>query len=281
MAYTLPNIGVIRADKGGKNRYIHRQVKLTLNGSGAANAMVNIPVPGRLIAVQYGVPNATDSLGVVGDGLTNGALTILAETSAGVTVFTAADISTEVVRPTPVGTTAIDEGAAATAATDGFSGGFPVRGGVYVAVASGTAAEVVQVDLWFRLCTYVKGELVSQSGADGSGAVTQTVRIGNAGVLAAIALDYQNMPATTDISIKADTSNGPVLFINHATGSNTDQAPTLIGGPGMDEAAAASAATDGTECGSAFKTGLYIAVAQADAFTSSNEKIIYELWIDD
>jgi hypothetical protein len=275
-----------------KNRYIHRQVIMTVGAgfdpatgttaaTGTAAASVSIPCPGRLVSVQYGVPHATDHYGVVGNGLTNGALAIKAETVAGVNVYAESDISAELIVPTPVGTTAIAEDAAATAATDGFSGGFPIRGGVYLGITGATDAEVVQIDMWFRLCTYVKGDLVAQSGVDGAGIVLRTIKLGNAGVLAAWSLDYQNTPSTADVIVRADSTNGPILVRNHATGSQTDQAPKLIGMAGVDEAGNASAATDGTECGSAFKSALYIDVAQTDAFTSSDEKIVYELWIDD
>ena len=277
MAYTLPNHGIIRADQFGKNRVIHRRVRLVLDGSGAASTTLHTP-PGRLVSVMYGAPDATESMDV-GAALTNGALVIKAETTAGVQIFTDADLSSVPTRPLALGTTAKDEGNAATAATDGFSGGFPVRGGVFISVASGTEAEVLVVDLYFKLCTYVNGELVSQSGADGSGAQTHFVRIGNAGALVAVALDYQNMPVTTDVTLRADSANGPSLFA--AANNNTDIAPTLIGAPGADEGVAASAATDGTECPNFFKKGVHITMAQADAFTSGNEKIVYEFWIDD
>ena len=289
---TKPNTGIMRPWDYSKNRYIHRQVKLTIGagtdpstgavyGTGTTGGGVSIPCPGRLVAVQYGVPHATDHYGVVANGLTNGALAIKADTVAGVDIYAESDISAELIVPTPVGTTAIAEDAAATAATDGFSGGFPVRAGVRCEITGATDAEIVQIDMWFRLCTYVKGDLVAQSGADGSGVVTRTIPLGNAGVLAAWSLDYQNTPSTADVIVRADSTNGPILVRNHATGSQTDQAPRLIGMAGVDEAGNASAATDGTECGSAFKSGLYIDVAQTDAFTSSNEKIVYELWIDD
>ena len=61
-------------------------------------------------------------------------IVIKADSSTGATIFTAANTATDIV-PRPVGTTSLDEGGAATAATDGFSGGFPVRGGVYIDVA--------------------------------------------------------------------------------------------------------------------------------------------------
>lgn len=279
MAYTLPNTGIIRPWDHSKNRYIHRQLRLTVpNPTATVTGSVSIPCPGRLVAIMYGAPNTTESLGV-GGALTSGALTIKAETTAGVQIWTDADLSSVSTKPIPVGTTAYDEAKNATAATDGFSGGFPVRQGIFASLATGTADEVLVIDMWFRLCTWVKGELVSQSGADGAGVQTKLVRLGNAGVLSALALDFQNMPATTDITIYADSANGPALFT--LTSSNTDIAPSLLGSVGADEGSAASAATDGTECGNGFKTGLYIDVAQADAFTSGNEKVVYEFWIDD
>lgn len=279
MAYTLPNTGIIRPWSRSRNRYIHRQLRLTVpNPTATVEGSVSIPCPGRLIAISYSGPNATESLGV-GAALTSGALTLKAETTAGVQIFTDAALSSVSTIPSSVGTTAKDEGNAATAATDGFSGGFPVRQGVFASLASGTADEVLVIDMWFRLCTWVKLNLSSQSGADGSGVVTRSVPLGNAGVLSAIAIDYQNMPVTTDIVVYADSANGPALFTN--TSSSTDLAPTLLGNPGIDEAVNVTAATDGTECGLAFKKGLYIDVAQADAFTTGNEVIVMELWIDD
>lgn len=287
MAYTLPNTGIIRPWTKSKNRYIHRRAQLTVGGSGqgggstgTASDVVSIPSPGRLIAVTYGKQNLTDSLSGAPVAATSGALTLKAETTAGVQIFTDADISSvPTTPPLPVGTTAVDEGGAATAATDAFSGGFPVRQGVHAAISSGTDTEVIYVDLWFRLCTWFKLELSSQSGADGAGAVTRALNLGNAGTLAALAIDYQNMPATTDILIKADNTNGTTLFTR--TSSNTDLAPSLLGRPGGDEAINASAATDGTESAYCFKRGLFFSVAEADAFTTGNEKIVIEGWIDD
>lgn len=280
MAYTVPNAGIIRPWNYSKNRYIHRTVMLTCpTPTATIEQAVSIPCPGRLVAVMYGDDNRTDRYDF-GTTLTSGALTIKADTADGAQIFTDADVSSTVsVRPNAIGTTAGDETNAATAATDGFSGGFPVRGGAYVSFTSGTAGEILIVDMWFRLCTYVKTSLSSASGSDGSGIMTKTINLNNAGVLSAVAVDYQNMPATTDILVKGDTTNGPVLWGNAS--SATDIAPTLVGGPALDEAIAAGAATDGTESGNAFMRGLFVDVAQADAFTTGDEQIIMEFWIDD
>lgn len=277
MAYTTPPYGVVRSWRHGRSRIVHRRAQMTVAADGTATAHVVVP-PSRLVAVQYGQKDADNHLEPQ-IAATSGALTVKADSADGVQIFTDADLSSVVAVPTPVGTTSLDEGSAATAATDGFSGGFPVRGGAYLSVASGTEGEVIAVDMWFKLQTYVRTVLIAQSGADGSGADNRTIRLGNPGVLTAIAIDYQNTPNTADLTIKADISTGPVLFSR--ADSNTDLGPTLIGSPGIDEAGAASAATDGTECGRAFKGAIYIAVAQTDAFTQGNEKTIVELWIDD
>jgi hypothetical protein len=283
MAYTVPNTGIIRPWTQRQRRYVHRKMQLTVGGTGkgggattTASDTISIPSPGRLVAIRYGAPAA---IGVAGAVLTSGALVLKAETTAGAQIFTDADLSSVPTLPLPIGTTALDEGAAATAATDGFSGGFPVRGGVFGSITSGTDTEVCDVDMTFRLCTYVKLDLVAQSGADGSGVVTRLVDLGGPGVLAAIAVDYQNTPATADILIKADSTDG--MTLHSRASSQTDIAPRLLGSPGADEAINASAATDGTECGLAFQRGLFVDVAQSDAFTSGNERIILEMWIDD
>ena len=167
----------------------------------------------------------------------------------------------------------------ATAATDAFSGGFPVRGGVFGSIATGTDGEVCFVDMWFRLCTWFKISLSSQSGADGAGVVTRAVNFGNAGSLAAIAIDYQNMPTTTDILIKADNTNGTTLFTG--TSSRTRTSRLRSGSPGYGRGHQRLAATDGTEGANVFKQGLFFSVAEADAFTTGNELILIEGWVDD
>ncbi len=285
MAYTTPNIGIIRPWDHSRNRYVHRRVTLTVGGSGkgggttgTASDTVSIPCPGRLIAVAYGLQGAG---GIPENGVTSGTLVLKAETTAGAQIISHASLYTEQLTPAAVGTTAYDEGRAATAATDGFSGGFPVRSGVFASISSGTDTEIITVDLYFRLCTYVKLDLVAQSGADGTGAVTRTVPLGNSGVLAALAMDFQNIDSgtTADVVVKADSTGGATLFTS--TDSVTDLAPSLIGGAGVDEAKNVTAATDGTECGNAFRSGLFFSVAQSDIFTTGNERIIVECWIDD
>lgn len=275
MAYTLPSN---RVQKRRGPRTVHRRAKFTLDGSGAGEQTIAIPCPGRLIGLRYGTPAATNAGALT--ALTSGALTIKADTTAGAQVFTDADLSSVNGVMTPVGTTSVDEGRAATAATDAFSGGFPVRQGVHVAVASGTAAEVFECDMWFALDSYIQFDLVSTSGADGAGTATEIIRWGGAGNLVALALDFQNQPATTDIIVYADeVTTGAALF--SGANSATDLAPSLLGRPGADEAAAASAATDGTQAANCFMNSLVVLMTGADAFTSGDEKVVCEFWIQD
>jgi hypothetical protein len=253
---------------GKRPRYVWRDVTTTpvgSNGSAAATAQVGIPHPGRLIAIKT-TASATQA----------GTLVIKRDTTDGVQIWTDGDISSDVAL-SPVGTTNIAEDAAAAAATDGFSGGFPVVSGVHLTYASANAVAHT-VRMLFRLCTYAVVDLVAQSGADGSGVVTKFLNLGGPGVLTALQVDYQNEPSTTDILIKADSTDGDTLFTR--TSSLTDIAPKLLGSPGVDEAINVTAATDGTEAGSGFHRGLFFDVAQANAFTSSDERIIIEIWAD-
>lgn len=276
MAYTTPNTGLIRPWNRRKNRYVHRKATLTVVGT-TASATISVPGPGRLVAIQYGKQSTGPE---VYAAATSGVLTIKAESTNGVQIFTDGDLTSVQDGPVPVGTTAVDEGRAATAATDGFSGGFPIREGVFVAISSGTATEVIVVDMLFRLCTYAKVAL-HPTGSAGSATDTVTVDLGNAGVLAALAIDFgASVPATADVTIFADDATaGTALFTS--TNSATDLAPSLLGAPGKDEAINATAATDGTECGNMFKRKLIVKIAQGDPFTTAGNDTTLELWIDD
>lgn len=274
------NKGIVKHRKGRK--YVHRQLALTVDSGGAARGQVSVPGPARLIGVRYGKFDTTHTK--ARSAATSGALTVYADyadgSNTGRQIFTDADLSSVNGSIIPVGTAAMDESeTGATAATDAFSGGFPVRRGAGAVIASGTEAEVIYVDFLFRMCSYARFDLISQSGADGSGAQTTVINWGGPGVLAAAAFDYQNMPATTDIVVYADAADGLVLCTD--TNNATDIAPKLLGRPGADEAAAATAATDGTEAANFFQRSLHVTMAQADAFTSGDEKVVCEFWIDD
>lgn len=119
---------------------------------------------------------------------------------------------------------------------------------------------------------------VRPAGVDGSAVATMTVNINHPGFIRAIGIDYQNQPATTDILIKADTTAGVTLFTR--TSSNTDLPLTPVAMPGMDEAGAATAATDVGSGGFPFKRNLFIDIAQGDGQTSGNEAIVFDFLIE-
>jgi hypothetical protein len=123
-----------------------------------------------------------------------------------------------------------------------------------------------------------KSITVAPVGADGSAVATATILAGQAGFVRAIAIDYQNQPTTTDILIKDSTTSGATLFTR--TSSNTDLALTPVAMPGIDEAGAATAATDVGSGGWPFLRGLFIDVAQGDGQTSGNEKIVFTFLIE-
>jgi hypothetical protein len=54
-----------------------------------------------------------------------------------------------------------------------------------------------------------------------------------------------------------------------------------LGRPALDEVNTAAFTVDGVEGGSCFRRGLFIDMAQADIFTTGDETIIVELWIDE
>jgi hypothetical protein len=205
---------------------------------------------------------------------------VKADNFDGATINTRTNTATDLAL-SPVGTTAVDEARGATAATDAFSGGFPIRKGIFIDVAQGdgqtSGDELIIFDFWIEVDTYVCVDLVAQAGADGTGTVTRFVDMHGAGNLVAVAIDYQNTPATADLLIKADSTSGTTLFT--VANSQTDLAPSLLGRPGADEAGAATAATDGTQAGNVFKRGLFLDLAQTDIFTGGNEHTFVEMWV--
>jgi hypothetical protein len=266
---------VRRSDKLYMNpRVIHRAVTLTPAGSaGAAVAEVFVPTPpGRVthVAIDYvGTAAATTDVVLTADGLSDG--------STGTAFFTVDDNATDIA-PRPLGSpAATDEARNATAATDGTEGGRFVKTGVHIDIREADPNEAIKVEFWLERLRYEVVELVSQSGADGSGVVTRFVNYNGAGNLIGTHVDFQNMPATTDLLIKADSTSGYTILTS--TSSVTDFGPVAIGQPGGDETNAAVAATDGIGGGGVFRRGLFYDVAQADAFTSGNEKIVIHTWV--
>lgn len=266
----------VRADRlYTQPRVFHRQARITTTGSaGSATGSAYIPLPpGRIthVKVDYHASAAatTDTVFKV-DGLSDG--------STGTTILTLTNTVTDIPIRALGQPAAVDEGNAATAATDGVEGGAFVKNGLSIAVAQGDAlTDCVIVDIWYERLRLETVELIAQSGADGTGAVTRTLDMNGAGNLIGVQFDYQNTPATADVVIKADGSSGDTIFT--ATNSNTDFGPSAIGIVGIDEGNAAAAATDGMGGGHVFKRNLYFDVAQSDIFTSGNEKIVVYCWV--
>lgn len=256
-------------------RVFHRRIRVTTTGSaGSATGLGYEPLPPcRLTHVKFdfhaSAAATTDTLLKV-DGLSDG--------STGTTVLTLTNTVTDI-GISPLGQpSAVDEGRAATAATDGVEGGVFIKNGIAVTVAQGDAlTDCVIVDLWFERLRLELVTLVAQSGADGAGVVTRTLPLNGAGNLLGLQFDYQNTPATADVIIKADSTSGETIFTT--SNSQTDFGPVALGIPGIDEANGAVAATDGIGGGGVFRTGLFFDVAQTDAFTSGDEKILVYCWI--
>ena len=253
---------------------IHRRVRLEPSGSaGSATADRTLGGigPGALmaIAVDYGsgVPATAD-------------VTVKADNVNGATVFTRSNSATDLAA-SQVGAPGVNAARAALAATDTHGPGIFARDGFYVAVAQADPyvdeTDIIYVDVWYKQTGYVKRTLYPV-GADGSAVVTDTVRLSQAGLLLGVAIDFQNQPATADVTVKADDASGASALVS--TNSATDLAATGIGTAGIDETGAATAATDSVAAGFPFKTGLYIDVAQGDGQTSGNEIIVVELWFE-
>lgn len=221
------------------------------------------------VAIDYGsgVPATAD-------------ITVKADNLNGATVFSRANSATDLAA-TLVGAPGVDETRAALAATDSHGPGIFARDGFYVAVAQADPfvdeTDIIYVDVWYKQTGYIKRTLYPV-GADGSAVVTDTVRLGCAGLLLGVAIDFQNQPATADVTVKADDATGAAALTS--TNSATDLAATGIGNAAIDEGGAAAAATDSVAAGFPFKQGLYIDVAQGDGQTSGNEIIVVEFWYE-
>lgn len=254
-------------------RVIHRKVTLVPAGeAGAAVAETWLPLPpGRITHIgrtDVGTTASTTDVVLTVDGLSDG--------STGTAVVTLDD-DTATVTPRSYGSTAGDEGFAATAATDGVEGGLFVKNGLHIDVHDADPDEAIAIEVWVEKLRYDVTTLVAQSGADGSGVVTRTLPFNGAGNLLGVQVDYQNTPSTADLVIKADSTSGETLLTR--TSSQTDVGPLAVGGPALDEVGGAGAATDGLGGGFVFRTGLFFDVAQTDIFTSGDEKILVHTWV--
>lgn len=234
-------------------------------GSATGDDTVHLGRPGvlRFIKVDYGsgVPATAD-------------VTIKRDNSSGATVFTAANTSTDF-GPVAVGTAGMDEGQAASAATDALSGGIAFSSGLYVAVAQADpyadATDQITVDLYYEPIRKKTLTLTT----DGSGDATLGWTLGRPGVVRFIEVDYSaTADAGTTMTIKRDSSGGATIFTKDA--NETDFGPTAVGAAGVDEANAALAATDAVAGGLVFNTGLYVTIASGGASKINVVKVWYD-----
>lgn len=114
---------------------------------------------------------------------------------------------------------------------------------------------------------------VTTTGSAGSATGAATLSLGRAGILRAIAIDYNaSAPATTDVVIKADSTSGATLFTR--ADSSTDLAATAVTTDALDEAGAA-VVNPGT--GYPFSSGLRVEVAQSDALANA---VVVDVWVE-
>lgn len=105
---------------------------------------------------------------------------------------------------------------------------------------------------------------VTTTGSAGSATGTASKQTSRPGVIRFVAVDYHaSAPATTDLVIKADDTNGATLFT--VTNSATDITAKPVAMPGVDEGNAATAATDLGAGGFPYSTGIFVSLAQSDA----------------
>jgi hypothetical protein len=119
---------------------------------------------------------------------------------------------------------------------------------------------------------HAKTFTLKPAGVDGSAVATKQWSPGRPGFVRALKVDYQNQPVTTALTIQANNDEGDTLFDNG--GDNTNIPLTPVGMPGIDEGAAALAATDASSGGWPFTSGLYIDISAADGQTSGDEAVV-------
>lgn len=257
------------------NGVLHRRLRLTTTGAaGSAVATRTLDVPfshgqaGILRAVKMDfhatAPATTDLL-------------IKSDSSGGATIFTSANSGTDSAIA-PLGMPGINQVNAAIAATDGTAGGMPFYKSLYIDIAqSDPLTDALILDLWIEAVDMLEVRLYP-TGADASAVATRQVNLNRAGAVRAIQVDYgAGVPATTDLVIKADSTSGETLLT--LTNTNTDIIAKPVGFPAGDEGRLATAATDATDGGLFFRSGLFFDVAQADNY-GTNEDILVRCWID-
>jgi hypothetical protein len=198
-------------------------------------------------------------------------LTIKADSTTGTALLTATNTNTDIPIRALGSPSAVDEGRAATAATDATDGGGFYTKGLQIDVAQAdVVANEIIIDLWVDICRL---EIVTlrPTGGAGTASATRVVKTNGAGKVRGLFIDFgTTVPATADVTIKADDTNGTTMFTstNSATDLSASNSGVALGLIGIDEANGAMAATDGSSGGHPFKTGVFVTVAQADDWTT-------------
>lgn len=256
---------------------VHRRFHVTTTGSaGSATGSQTLAVPSgrvRAVAVDYhaSAPATTD-LTLKADGLADG--------STGNALLTVTNTNTDIPVRALGSPNAVDEGRAVTAATDATDGGGFVKHNLTVSIAQADAlTNCAIVDVWVDVL-HVERVTLRPLGADGSAVDSKTVRFARAGVVVGLAVDFANQPATADLTIKAEDTNGYTMFASANSATDLGPVPVALGIIGIDEANGALAATDGSAGGAPFKNGVFVDLAQADNFDGAgNEEVFVDLWI--
>jgi hypothetical protein len=234
-------------------------------GSAVATQQYSTGRPGilRFIKIDYGsgVPATSD-------------IVIKRDDSSGATVLTRTSSTTDV-GPIAVGTAGMDEAQAASAATDGLSGGIPFTSGLYIDVAQADpyadSTDEITIDFYWEPIRKKTLTLVT----DAAGADTDQWTLGRAGVVRFIQVDYDAAAdAAMTMVVKRDDSSGTTVFTKST--AETDFGPTAVGTTAGDEAFAATAATDAVSGGIPFNTGLHTTIASGG---NTKTTVVY-LWYD-
>lgn len=124
----------------------------------------------------------------------------------------------------------------------------------------------------------IRKQRVSVTTVGGAGVATgnATLSLGRPGIVRAMAVDWgATAPATSDLTVKADSSSGLVIFSTANTVTDITAKPVAM--PGMDETGAATAATDVGSGGFPVSSGIYVQVDQSNALAPA---VAVDFWIE-
>ncbi len=234
------------------------------DGAAVATSQISLGRPGllRFVSVDYqNQPSTTD-------------LIIKRDTTAGGALLTLTDNNTDLDH-VAVGTAGMDEGQAASAATDALSGGLPFTSGFFIDVAQGdgqtSGDEAIVVDLYYESCKKKNLTLTT----DSSGDATLLWTLGRPFVIRALAVDYSATAGSSmTMTLNRDALAGTAIFTKSS--AETDFGPTVVGTAGIDEANNALAATDAAAGGLLCDKGLGITIASGGDTKITTVSVWYE-----